>query len=131
MNDVSNREEPAVVAAEVATAPPGRQRLRPLMALVPYVMRYRGQVTAAVVALLVASAATLIVPLAVRRMIDFGFSAERIGLIDRAFAVLLRRREERRDHLAPHGRYHADQERGRLIGFGRAAQSGAVLRLGR
>jgi ATP-binding cassette subfamily B protein len=90
MNDVSNREEPAAVAvAEAAAAPSRRLRVRPLMALVPYVMRYRAQVIAAIVALLVASAATLIVPLAVRRMIDFGFSAERIGLIDQYFAVMV------------------------------------------
>src|SRR5689334_24573907 len=52
-------------------------------------MRYRGKVIAALIALLVASAATLAVPLAVRRMIDFGFSAERIGLINQYFAVLI------------------------------------------
>ena len=40
-------------------------------------MRYRGRVVAALVALLVAALATLVVPVAVRRMIDFGFSAER------------------------------------------------------
>src|SRR5262252_571663 len=89
MNDVSNREEPAVVAAEAVATPSRRLRVRPLMALLPYVMRYRSQVIAAVVALLVASAATLIVPVAVRRMIDFGFSAERIGLIDQYFAVMI------------------------------------------
>src|SRR5499427_100571 len=89
MNDVSNREEPAVVAAEAVATPSRRLRVRPLMALLPYVMRYRSQVIAAVVALLVASVATLIVPLAVRRMIDFGFSAERIGLIDQYFAVMI------------------------------------------
>ena len=51
-----------------------------MLALVPYVMRYRVQVAAALVALLIAATATLIVPLAVRRMIDFGFlGAERIG----------------------------------------------------
>ena len=61
----------------------------PLLALLPYVMRYRAQVAAALVALLVAAAATLVVPLAVRRMIDFGFSAERIGLIDQYFAVMI------------------------------------------
>ena len=65
MNDVSARGEPAAAAvAEVAAAPSRRVRVRPLMALVPYVMRYRGQVIAALVALLVASAATLIVPVA-------------------------------------------------------------------
>jgi ATP-binding cassette, subfamily B, bacterial len=94
MNDVSNRKEPAVAAAEAVAAetigPTARRvRVRPLLALVPYVMRYRGQAAAAVVALLVASAATLIVPVAVRRMIDFGFSAERIGLINQYFAVMI------------------------------------------
>jgi ATP-binding cassette subfamily B protein len=63
--------------------------VRPLIALLPYVMHYRGRVIAALMALLVAAAATLIVPLAVRRMIDFGFSAERIGLIDQYFAVMI------------------------------------------
>jgi ATP-binding cassette, subfamily B, bacterial len=70
-------------------APARRVRVRPLLALVPYVMRYRGQVAAALAALLVAALATLVVPLAVRRMIDFGFSAERIGLIDQYFAVMI------------------------------------------
>jgi ATP-binding cassette subfamily B protein len=52
-------------------------------------MRYRGKVIAALVALLIAATATLAVPLAVRRMIDFGFSAERIGLINQYFAVMI------------------------------------------
>lgn len=94
MNDASSGQEPtrepaAAALAEATAAPSRRVRVRPLMALVPYVMRYRGQVIAALVALLVASAATLIVPVAVRRMIDFGFSAERIGLINQYFAVMI------------------------------------------
>jgi len=64
-------------------------KLRPLKLLIPYAMRYRGRAAAALVALLVASAATLIVPVAVRRMIDFGFTAERIGLIDYYFEVMI------------------------------------------
>jgi ATP-binding cassette subfamily B protein len=64
-------------------------RLRPLLALAPYVGRYRGQALAALVALIVASAATLVVPLAVRRMIDFGFSPEGIALINNYFAVMI------------------------------------------
>jgi ATP-binding cassette subfamily B protein len=76
-------------SAPPETTPVRRVRVRPLLTLVPYVMRYRGQVAAALVALLVAAMATLIVPLAVRRMIDFGFSAERIGLIDQYFAVMI------------------------------------------
>src|SRR5256885_16788198 len=88
MNDVSKREEPLLVAPALAE-PARRLRMRPLLALIPYVMRYRAQAAAALVALLVAAAATLAVPLAVRRMIDFGFSAERIGLIDQYFAVMI------------------------------------------
>jgi len=64
-------------------------KLRPLLALAPYVMRYRGQAMFALVALIVASAATLVVPLAVRRMIDFGFSPEGIALINSYFAVMI------------------------------------------
>src|SRR3954466_547168 len=78
-------EAPVVVPAEASR----RIRVRPLLALVPYVMRYRGKVAGALVALLIAAAATIAVPLAVRRMIDFGFSAERIGLIDQYFAVMV------------------------------------------
>src|SRR5256885_15313693 len=88
MNDVSKREEPLLVAPALAE-PARRLRMRPLLALIPYVMRYRAQAAAALIALLIASAATLAVPLAVRRMIDFGFSAERIGLIDQYFAVMI------------------------------------------
>ncbi|HEX7792627.1 MAG TPA: ABC transporter transmembrane domain-containing protein, partial [Afipia sp.] len=64
-------------------------KLRPLLALAPYIGRYRGQAFAALVALIVASAATLVVPLAVRRMIDFGFSPEGIALINSYFAVMI------------------------------------------
>ncbi len=70
-------------------ARPSRVRLRPLLALAPFVMRYRGVMLAALAALLVASLATLAVPVAVRRMIDFGFSTERVGLIDQYFAVMI------------------------------------------
>ena len=38
---------------------------------------------------LLASVATLAVPIAVRRMIDLGFSADRVGLIDQYFAVMI------------------------------------------
>ncbi|MCR6735853.1 MAG: ABC transporter ATP-binding protein/permease [Afipia sp.] len=64
-------------------------KLRPLLALAPYVARYRLQAIAALVALIVASAATLVVPLAVRRMIDFGFSPEGIALINSYFMVMI------------------------------------------
>src|SRR4051794_18994692 len=78
---------------ETASADPAvskrRVKLRPLLALWSYVARYRGHIAGAIVALVVASLATLAVPVAVRRMIDFGFSPDRIGLIDQYFAVMI------------------------------------------
>jgi ATP-binding cassette subfamily B protein len=59
------------------------------MALWPHVRRYRGRALAALGALVVASIATLIVPVAVRRMIDFGFDPAHAGYVDRYFAVLV------------------------------------------
>ena len=43
----------------------------------------------ALVALVIASAATLVVPIAVRRMIDFGFSADNAGLIRVYFLAMI------------------------------------------
>ncbi|MEX0591046.1 MAG: ABC transporter transmembrane domain-containing protein [Xanthobacteraceae bacterium] len=72
-----------------AAARADRRSLKPLLALVPFVLRYRGRIAAAVAALVLAAAATLAVPLAVRRMIDFGFAAENAAFIDRYFAMML------------------------------------------
>jgi ATP-binding cassette subfamily B protein len=96
MNDMSG-SVPAKTAGEVAPpAPPDaaaaavrKPKLKPLRLLVPFAMRYRGRAAAALVALLIASIATLVVPIAVRRMIDFGFNEERIGLIDQYFGVMI------------------------------------------
>jgi ATP-binding cassette, subfamily B, bacterial len=65
------------------------QRLRPLIALGPYLARYRGKAVAALAALIVAALATLVVPLAVRRMIDFGFTADSISMINGYFGVMI------------------------------------------
>src|SRR5690606_31445482 len=62
-------------AAGPAKARPTRS-LRPLARLLPFVLQYKAMMVLALVALTVASAATLAVPLAVRRMIDLGFSRE-------------------------------------------------------
>jgi ATP-binding cassette subfamily B protein len=58
------------------------------MALKPYLLRYKGMLAAGLVALLVSAGATLAVPLAVRRMIDLGFSGIEPDLIDKYFATL-------------------------------------------
>jgi ATP-binding cassette subfamily B protein len=66
-----------------------RVKLRPLARLIPYVARYRGRAVAALLALTVAALTTLVVPVAVRRMVDFGFSAEAAALIDSYFTVMI------------------------------------------
>jgi ATP-binding cassette, subfamily B, bacterial len=81
----------AADAPEGAAASERRQnrRLKPLLSLMPYIARYRWQAIAALAALLIAAVTTLIVPIAVRRMIDFGFSRESASLIDSYFAVMI------------------------------------------
>lgn len=67
----------------------GRKRLRPLLGLLPYLLNYRGRALLALVALVVAAVTTLVVPVAVRRMIDLGFSPEGIVLVNSYFSVML------------------------------------------
>ena len=63
--------------------------MRPLLALRPYLLRHKGMLAAALAALVVSAAATLAVPLAVRRMIDLGFSGIDPDLIDKYFLTLV------------------------------------------
>src|SRR3979490_2728914 len=67
----------------------GGARLRPLLALAPYVARYRGRGALALIALTIAAITTLVVPVAVRRMIDFGFTPEGIAMINSYFSVMI------------------------------------------
>jgi ATP-binding cassette subfamily B protein len=96
MNVVERESLHPEAAVDLSTAPAeaagddrGRRRLRPLLSLLPYVKRYRGHAAAALVALLLAALTTLAVPIAIRRMIDFGFSRESANLIDSYFAVMI------------------------------------------
>jgi ATP-binding cassette subfamily B protein len=80
----------ATNAAKSAVPARAEQRsLKPLLSLVPFVLRYRGRIAAALGALVLAAIATLAVPLAVRRMIDFGFAPESAQFIDQYFAMML------------------------------------------
>ena len=83
----------AIAAASLApdpTSPAKRSaRLRPLLALAPYVARYRGRAALAFVSLTIAAVTTLLVPVAVRRMIDFGFTPEGIARINSYFSVMV------------------------------------------
>jgi ATP-binding cassette, subfamily B, bacterial len=78
----------AVPSASPAS-PERRIDLRPLASLLPYIGRYRGRALSAFGALIVAALTTLIVPIAVRRMIDFGFTAKGVALIDSYFLVMI------------------------------------------
>jgi ATP-binding cassette subfamily B protein len=61
---------------------------RALLPLVRYGRRYLGRIIAALAALTVSSVATLAVPFALRRMIDFGFSKESGGAVDAYFLAM-------------------------------------------
>jgi len=75
--------------ANAKTSRPGRHQLPSLLSLRPYLVRHPGMLAAALVALMVSAAAMLVVPLAVRRMIDVGFAAHDGGFIDRYFVTLI------------------------------------------
>ncbi len=66
-----------------------KRSLRPLTRLLPYLMKHRGMVFAALAALFSAAVITLILPTAVRRMIDNGFGADDPALVDSYFAILI------------------------------------------
>ncbi len=83
-------EEEAFIETQLTQSPAKtRAKLRPLLALAPYVARYRGRALLAFISLTVAAITTLVVPVAVRRMIDFGFSPEGIALINSYFSVMI------------------------------------------
>jgi len=63
--------------------------LRPLRALGPFILPYRFRIAAAFVALLISSGATLVLPAALRSLIDRGFSAEQIAAISHYFGLFL------------------------------------------
>src|SRR3954470_17426913 len=63
--------------------------LRALKPLVPFALAYKGRIAAALAALIAASAATLVVPVAVRRVIDHGFSDQGGAVINAYFGVLI------------------------------------------
>jgi ATP-binding cassette subfamily B protein len=59
--------------------------IKPLRAIAPFIRPYLGTLFLAMGALLVASGAFLALPVAVRYVIDFGFSAEDAATVDRYF----------------------------------------------
>ena len=87
--DTEPAEAPSIEAQPTQAPAVRAARLRPLLELAPYVARYRGRAILALISLTVAALTTLIVPVAVRRMIDFGFTPEGIAMINSYFSVMI------------------------------------------
>ncbi|HEX4889356.1 MAG TPA: ABC transporter, partial [Alphaproteobacteria bacterium] len=83
-----SQEFAARVSREAAARPLGRN-VGGLRRLAPYVARYRLLVAATLIALLTASGATLLIPVAVREVIDLGFGANSAELVHRYFAAMM------------------------------------------
>jgi ATP-binding cassette, subfamily B, bacterial len=83
------QSDAAAGPAASGALPERRVNLRPLASLLPYIGRYRWRALSALGALVVAALTTLIVPVAIRRMIDFGFTAKGVALIDSYFLVMI------------------------------------------
>lgn len=79
-----NRQEPRQEDAEKSR----RISLKPLGRIRPYLLRYKGMLAAALVFLVLAAGAMLALPLALRRMIDLGFSGVEPELVDVYFGTL-------------------------------------------
>jgi ATP-binding cassette subfamily B protein len=73
------------MAEQNSSERPAGKSLKPLSALVPFIMRYRGTLAAALASLLVASFAMLSLPVALRYLIDNGFAANDVETVNRYF----------------------------------------------
>lgn len=77
------------LTARLMRAEGGPASVRALAAVLPYVARYKGRAAAALGALTAAALATLAMPLAIRRMIDVGFSSSDAAFVNRTFLALI------------------------------------------
>ena len=66
-----------------------RRTIAPLRRLFPYILRYRKLVAGAIASLLLAALTTLTLPIAVRRMIDHGFSEADSAFMANYFTMLI------------------------------------------
>jgi ATP-binding cassette subfamily B protein len=67
----------------------GRTTMRPLARLFPYMLRYKKLVAGALVFLFLAAVTTLLLPTAVRRLIDHGFSNSDASFVNTYFGMLM------------------------------------------
>src|SRR5690606_15680328 len=78
-------------ARQGVDAPQGRKRssLKPLKRMIPFLIRYKGLVAGSLFSLVLAAVTTLAVPVAVRRMIDHGFSGDDAAFVNNYFVMLV------------------------------------------
>lgn len=74
---------------ENSSPPPTAKKLSQIKLLWAFVQRYPWRLLGALASLLVASVTTLAIPLALRQVVDRGFSAEQQSAIDMVFLLLL------------------------------------------
>jgi ATP-binding cassette subfamily B protein len=79
---------PAMSADALSVPATSGRRLEPLLKLWQFIRPHRGILAMALVALVIAAASALVLPMAVRQMIDLGFSRANIEHIDRYFLLL-------------------------------------------
>jgi ATP-binding cassette, subfamily B, bacterial len=77
------------MAETLAPDRPKARSLAPLRALAPYLMPYRGTLLAALFALMVAAAAMLALPIALRHLIDQGLASHSSDTINRYFVAFM------------------------------------------
>ena len=89
-NKADKQAQADLAAFSVETGQRSKSRnLAPLKHLLPLVFKHRIKVIMALVALLAAAGAMLAIPLAVRRVIDNGFSSETTQFVDQYFGMML------------------------------------------
>src|SRR5665213_2280428 len=81
-------EEYAEQLQYVAAGRAKSRSLRPLRQILPFLKPYRWRIAIALVALIISSAATLVLPVAGRGLIDHGFNAAEVALISHYFLVV-------------------------------------------
>ena len=72
-----------------STERPKSRNIRPLLRALPYFRPYTGQLVLALFCLIIAAAAALGMPVAIRYVIDYGFSSQHLQSINRYFLSLL------------------------------------------
>ncbi|MCF8473747.1 MAG: ATP-binding cassette domain-containing protein [Emcibacter sp.] len=82
------RPIPSITVGQAEIAPP-RGKVTEISLLWHFLSHYKKTMVGALIALLFASGATLMIPMAFRHMIDVGFSGEQTNLINLYFGLLL------------------------------------------